>query len=98
MVSELFFYILCQKVERKFERIPLTHTVTHTPIAYSGQSGTKDHLLAVKPQKSDSLLKIFLVKYSTLKLCKSNRNSLGLFADSPRELIVSCVLLVAVTW
>ena len=50
MVSELFFYILCQKVERKFERIPLTHTVTHTPIGYSGQGSTEERLLAAKAE------------------------------------------------
>ena len=31
----------------------LTHTVTHTPIAYSGQGGTKGYLLAAKPEKTE---------------------------------------------
>ena len=53
MVSELFFYILCQKVERKFEGIPLTHTVTHTPIADNGQGSTKEDLLAAEHEKSE---------------------------------------------
>ena len=36
----------------------LTHTLTHTPIASSGQGSTKDYLLAAKHEKSEELLKI----------------------------------------
>ena len=53
MVSELFFYILRLKVGQNFERNPLPHTVTHTPIACSGQASTKGYLLAAKPEKSE---------------------------------------------
>ena len=33
----------------------LTHTVTHTPIAYSGQGSIKEKLLATKSEKSEKL-------------------------------------------
>ena len=48
MVSELFFYFLYQKVRVDFERILLTHTVTHTPIADSGQSSIFQNTLPTK--------------------------------------------------
>ena len=38
MISELFFHIRRQKVELNFEKIPLTHTVTHITIVYNGQN------------------------------------------------------------
>ena len=60
MVSELFFYFLHQKVKADFERILLTHTVTHTPIAYSGQGSTEECILAVKPEIAEKLSEISL--------------------------------------
>ena len=48
MVSELLFYFLHQKVMEGFERNPLTHTVTHITIVYSGQSSTNGCFLATK--------------------------------------------------
>ena len=51
MASELFFYILCQKVERKFEGIPLTHTVTHITIGHGGQGSTTGFFLFTKLPK-----------------------------------------------
>ncbi len=41
MVSELFFCFLHHKVRTDFERILLTHTVTHITIGHSGQGSTK---------------------------------------------------------
>ena len=38
----------------------LTHTVTHTPKAYSGQVSTKGYPLAVTSEKSEKLLKFCL--------------------------------------
>jgi len=36
----------------------LTLVLAHTPIAYSGQGSTIGYLLAVKPEKTENLLKI----------------------------------------
>ena len=38
----------------------LTHTVTHTPIAYSEQGNTKEYLLILKPEKFEKLLRTYL--------------------------------------
>ena len=51
MVSELFFYIRCRKVEMNFERIPLTHTVTHITIGHGGQGSTTGFFLFTKLPK-----------------------------------------------
>ena len=51
MVSELFFYILRSKVSGDFARNPLTHTLTHITIGYSGHGSTKDLLLVTQPPK-----------------------------------------------
>ena len=96
MISELFFYILRLKVGQNFERNPLTHTVTHITIVYSGQGSTKVYFLVTKPPEIRETLGNLPVKLSALKLCKFNNFALGLSTDSPRALFVSCVLLVAV--
>jgi len=41
----------------------LTHTVTHTPIAYSGQGSTKEKLVATKSEITEKLLKISMQNY-----------------------------------
>ncbi len=51
MVSEFFFYFLRQIVERNFERIPLTHTLTHITMVYSGQGSTNGCFLFTESQK-----------------------------------------------
>ena len=51
MVSELFFYIQCQKIELNFERISRPHTVTHITIVHSGQDSAGGRLLAAKSLK-----------------------------------------------
>ena len=38
----------------------LTHNVTHTPIAYSGQGSTDERILAAKAKKSEKLSEISL--------------------------------------
>jgi hypothetical protein len=60
MVSELFFYIRRTKVGRYFAEIPLTHTVTHITIEYSGQGSTEECILAVKPEIAEKLSEISL--------------------------------------
>ena len=48
MVSELFFCFAEKIVRTDFERNPLTHTVTHITIVYSGHSSTKGCFLVTK--------------------------------------------------
>ena len=49
--SELFFYFVGEIVGADFERNPLTHTLTHITIVYSGQSGTNGCFLITKPRE-----------------------------------------------
>ena len=48
MVSELFFLFTDEIVGVYFERNPLTHTVTHITIVYSGHGSTNGCFLATK--------------------------------------------------
>ena len=48
VVSELFFCFTDKIVGTDFERNPLTHTLTHNTIVYSGQGSTKGCFLATK--------------------------------------------------
>ena len=48
MVSELFFCFTDKIVGTDFERNPLTHTVTHITIVYSGQGSTNGMLSNVQ--------------------------------------------------
>ena len=51
LFSELFFCFAVKIVRTDSERNPLTHTVTHITIVYSGHSSTKGCLLVTKPPK-----------------------------------------------
>ena len=51
MVSELFFCFMAKIVRGDFERNPMTHTLTHITIEYSGQGSTNGLLLATKSHK-----------------------------------------------
>jgi len=60
MVSELFFCFAVEIVRTDFERNPLTHTLTHNTIVYSGQGSTKGSLLVTRPSKIEKLSEICL--------------------------------------
>ena len=68
----------CRKVGRDFRGIPLTHTVTHITIVYSGQGSTNDCFLITKYRKIEKTIGNLSVKFSAFKLCKSNNCALGL--------------------
>ena len=53
MVSELFFCFTDKIVGTDFERNPLTHTVTHITIEYSGQGSSKGCFLVTKSPKCE---------------------------------------------
>ena len=60
MVSELFFCFMDKIVRTDFERILLTHTVTHITIDYSGQDSAKGLLRVTKSRKFEKLSGISL--------------------------------------
>ena len=72
----------CRKVRRHFHEPPLTHTVTHITIVYSGHDSTKGCFLATKSTKCEKPSGFYL-KFLIPKLCISNNFALGLSADNP---------------
>jgi hypothetical protein len=55
MVSELFFCFAVEIVSTDFERNPLTHTLTHITIVYSGHSGISGFLVLPKQKNFENL-------------------------------------------
>ena len=51
MVSELFFCFMAKIVRGDFERNPMTHTLTHITIVYSGHGSTNGCFLVTKSSK-----------------------------------------------